>query len=74
MKTYYRMLKGLGAIIDVQRIIRNIKKIAGEANITTMEVEGSILSASINNQMMNATNISKISEDLRYLVQSNIED
>ena len=68
------MLKGLETIIDVQRMIRDIKKIAGEANITTIEVEGSILSASINNQIMNATNISKISEDLRYLVQSNIED
>ena len=68
------MLKGLETIIDVQRMIRDIKKIAGEANITTIEVEGSILSASINNQIMNATNISKISEDLQYLVQSNIED
>ena len=68
------MLKGLETIIDVQRMIRDIKKIAGEANITIIEVEGSILSASINNQIMNATNISKISEDLRYLVQSNIED
>ena len=68
------MLKGLETIIDVQRMIRDIKKIAGEANITTIEVEGSILLASINNQMMNATNISKISEDLQYLVQSNIED
>ena len=74
MKTYHKMLKGLETIIDVQRMIRDIKKIAGEANITTIEVEGSILSASINNQIMNATNISKISEDLRYLVQSNIED
>ena len=68
------MLKGLETIIDVQRMIRDIKKIAGEANITIIEVEGSILSASINNQIMNATNISKISEDLQYLVQSNIED
>jgi len=51
-------------MIDVQRIIRDIKKIVGEANTTTMEVKGSILSASINNQMTNAKNISKISEDL----------
>ena len=39
-----------------------------------MEIEGSILVASTDNQMKNATNIAGISEDLWYLVQSNIED
>ena len=38
------------------------------------EIEGSILAASIDNQMMNTINIAGISEDLQYLVQSNIED
>ena len=42
-----------------------------------MEMKEAILWASINNRTTNATNISgilEISEDLRYLVQSNIED
>ena len=38
------------------------------------EVEGTILAVSINNRMVNATNIAGISEDLRYIVQSDMED
>ena len=38
------------------------------------EIEGSILAASIDNQMMNTINIAGISEDLQYLVQSNMEN
>jgi len=55
-------------------MIKNIKKLAREANTTVTEMEGSILAASINNQMTNAINIAGISEDLQYLVQSNMED
>ena len=73
-KTYHKMLKGLEAMIDIQKMMKDIKKIAGKANMTIKEIEGSILLASINNQTTNATNISGISEDLWYLVQSNIED
>jgi len=61
-------------MIDVQRMVKNIKKLAEEANTTIMKVEGSILIASINNKTMNATNIAQISEDLWYLVQSNIDE
>ena len=61
-------------MIDVQRIVKNIKKLAKEVNITIIEVEGSILTASINNRTTNATNIAQILEDLRYLVQSNIDE
>jgi len=51
-----------------------VKKLAGEANTMVTEMEGSILATSIDNQMTNATNIAGISEDLQYLVQSNMED
>ena len=61
-------------MIDVQRMIKDIKKIAGEANTMVIEIEVSIISASINNWMMNAMNISGILEDLWYLVQSNMKD
>ena len=61
-------------MIDMQRIVKNIKKLAKEVNITIIEVEGSILTASINNRTTNATNIAQILEDLRYLVQSNIDE
>ena len=49
-------------------------KIAEEANIIITEMERTILKASINNQTMNTINILGISEDLWYLIQSNMED
>ena len=71
---YHKMLKGLEMMIDVQRLMKDIKKLAEEANTTITEVEGLVLTASINNRVMNATNITQILEDLRYLVQSNMDD
>jgi len=68
------MLKGLEAMINVQRQVKNMMKIAEETNTTIMEMEEIILKASINNRIMNATNILRISEDLQYLIQSNMED
>ena len=38
-----------------------------------MEIEGTVLMASINNWVMNVTNITQISKDLWYLVQSNMD-
>ena len=61
-------------MIDVQRIIKDIKKLAREVNITVTEIEESILATSIDNWTMNAMNIAGISEDLQYLVQSNMKD
>ena len=54
-------------------MVKDIKKLAEEANTMMMEVKGSILMASINNRTMNAINIAQILEDLWYLVQSNID-
>jgi len=51
-------------MIDVQRMVKNMKRMAEEANITITEIEGSILTASINNRTVNTMNISQISEDL----------
>ena len=47
---------------------------AKETNMKITEMKGIILKASINNQTMNAMNILGISEDLQYLIQSNMED
>jgi len=58
------MLKGLEMMIDVQRMLKDIKKMAEEANTMITEVERSILMASINNRTTNTTNIAQISEDL----------
>ena len=58
------MLKRLKAMIDVQKQVWDMMKIAEETNMTVMEIEGTILEASINNRMMNAMNILGISEDL----------
>ena len=49
-------------------------KIVEETNTTITEIEQVILQASINNWTMNATNILGISENLWYLIQSNIEN
>ena len=49
-------------------------KIVAEANKTIIEMEGIILEASINNWITNTMNITGVLEDLRYLVQSNMED
>jgi len=61
-------------MIDVQKMVKDMKKLAEVANKTVIEMEGSILMASINNQTTNAMNILQILEDLQYLIQSNIED
>ena len=67
-RLYHKMLKGLKMMIDVQRWMKDIKKLAEEANTTIMEAEGLILMASINNRVINTTNITQISEDLRYII------
>ena len=56
-RTYHKTLKGLEAMIDVQRIMKDMKKLTEETSTTVMEMEGTILMASINNQTTNATNI-----------------
>jgi len=73
-RLYHKMLKGLETMINVQRMAKDIKKLAEEANTILTEVEGTILMASINNRTMNATSLTQISEDLRYLVQSDMDE
>ena len=51
-------------MINVQRMAKDIKKLAEEMNTTLTEMEGTVLMASINNWVMNVTNITQISEDL----------
>ena len=73
MKLYYKILKGIEAMIDVQKMLKDMKKIAEETNTMITEMERTILTASINNRVINTTNIMQISEDLRYMVQSNMD-
>ena len=73
-RLYHKTLKGIEAMIDVQRMVKDIKKMAEEMNTTITEMEGIILMASINNRTVNATNITQISEDLWYLVQSDMDE
>ena len=74
IRLYHKMLKEIKAMIDVQRMIKDMKKIAEETSMTVMEMEETILIASVNNQTMNTTNITQIAEDLRYLVQSDMDE
>ena len=73
-RLYHKMLKGLEVMIDVQKQVQEMMKIAGETNTTIKKIKETILKASINNRTMNAMNILEISEDLQYLIQSNMED
>ena len=73
MRLYHKTLKGIEVMIDVQRMVKDIKRMAEEANTTIMKIEGSILMASTNNRTTNAMNIMQISEYLWYLVQSNMD-
>ena len=61
-------------MIDVQRMIKDMKKIAEETNMTVIEIERTILMASTNNWTMNATNITQMVENLRYLIQSDMDN
>ena len=61
-------------MIDVQRMAKDIKKLAEETNTMLTEMEGMVLMVSINNRVINITNITQISEDLRYLVQSDMDE
>ena len=63
-RLYHKTLKGIEAMINVQRMVKDMKKIAEETNTTMTEMEGTILMASINNQTLNTTNITQILEDL----------
>ena len=59
---------------NVERMLKDMKKIAEETSTTVTEMEGTILMASVNNRTMNATNITQIAEDLWYLVQSDMNE
>jgi len=71
---YHKTLREIEAMINVQRMLKDMKKIAEETSTTITEMEGTILMASVNNRTMNATNITQIAEDLRYLVQSDMDE
>ena len=64
MKLYYKTLQEIEAIINVQRQVKDIMKIVEETNTMIIEMKGTILKANINNQIINATNILNILEDL----------
>ena len=57
LRLYHKMLKGIETIINVQRIVKDIKKMVEETNIMIMEIVKTILMTSINNRTVNTTNI-----------------
>ena len=73
-RLYYKTLKGIETMINVQRMIKDLKKIAEEMSTTVMEIEETILMASTNNRTTNVTNITQIADDLRYLIQSDMDN
>ena len=64
MKMYHKTLKGLEAMIAMQKQVRDMMKIATEINTMITEMEDTILKASTNNWVINTTNITGVSEDL----------
>ena len=73
-RTYYKILKGLEAMIDIQRVMKDVKKLAEETSMTVAEIERMILTASINNRTTNAMIITQMTEDLWYLIQSDMDN
>ena len=49
IRLYHKMLKGIETMIDVQRMVKDLKKIVEETNMMITEMEETILMASINN-------------------------
>ena len=74
MKIYHKTLKRLEVMIDMQRQVKDMMKIVTETNMTITEMKDTILKASINNWVINVMNITGVSEDLRYLIQSGMEN
>ena len=74
MRLYHKTLKGLEAMINIHKQVKDMMKIVGEMNMTITKMEEIILKTSINNWTTNATNITGISEDLWYLIQSNMKN
>ena len=56
-RLYHKMLKEIEAMINVQRTVKNMKRLVEEAGTTVVEMEGVILTTSINNWTINATDI-----------------
>ena len=48
-RLYHKTLKEIKAMINIQRIMKDMNKLAEEASTTVAEMEGVILMASINN-------------------------
>ena len=48
-RLYHKTLKGLEMMIDVQRMVNDIKRLAEETNTILMEIEEIVLMTSINN-------------------------
>jgi len=48
-RLYHKTLKGIEAMINVQRMIKDMKKMAEETSTTVTEIEETILMASVNN-------------------------
>ena len=66
-RLYHKMLKRLEVMINMQKQVQDMMKIAKEVNMTITEIKKTILKVSINNRTTNATNILEILEDLQYL-------
>jgi len=73
-RMYHKTLKELEVMIDIQRIMKDMKKLAEEAGTTVVEMEETILMANIDNYTTNTTNITQMAEDLHYLIQSDMDD
>ena len=63
-KLYYKILKGLKAIIDVQKQVQDMMKIAKETNTMITKIKDIILKTSITNWVNNVTDILGISKNL----------
>jgi len=64
LRLYYKTLRGIKAMINIQRMMKDMKKMAEETSMTVTEMEETILTASINNRTTNTMNITQMADDL----------
>jgi len=74
MKKYYKIIKGLETMIDIQLQLQNIVQLAKVTNTQLVEIKTTILQASDAYKMQTAGDIFSILEDLQNIIQGDIEN
>ena len=73
-KKYYKIIRGLETMADIQHQLQNITQLAEVVNIQLVEIKTTILQASKIHKMQNRADIFSISQELQNIIQDNMEN